>query len=104
MNDFSAFVFFSKKNYDDLKALGDNLHLAVDFGFFAVVAVPILRGLQMFYKLIPNYGIAIILLTILIRTLMFPLQYKSFKSMKKMQQLTPEINKRNLLRIGSFRI
>lgn len=93
MNDFSAFVFFSKKNYDDLKALGDNLHLAVDFGFFAVVAVPILRGLQMFYKLIPNYGIAIILLTILIRTLMFPLQYKSFKSMKKMQQLTPEINK-----------
>lgn len=93
INDFSAFVYFSKKNYDDLKLVGDNLHLAVDFGFFAIVAVPILRGLQMFYKLIPNYGIAIILLTLLIRTLMFPLQYKSFKSMKKMQQLTPEINK-----------
>jgi len=92
-NSFSGYVYFSRKNYDDLKAVGDNLHLAVDFGFFAIVAVPILRGLQFFYKLVPNYGIAIILLTLFIRTLMFPLQYKSFKSMKKMQILTPEINK-----------
>lgn len=93
VNNFAGYIYFSKKNYDDLKAVGDNLHLAVDFGFFAIVAVPILRGLQFFYKLVPNYGIAIILLTLLIRTLMFPLQYKSFKSMKKMQMLTPEINK-----------
>lgn len=84
---------FTKKNYDTLIGLGDNLHLAVDFGFFAVLAVPILRGLQFIYKYIPNYGVAIILLTILIRLITFPLQYKSFKSMKKMQQIQPELQK-----------
>ncbi len=89
----SADLVFTKKNYDTLIGLGDNLHLAVDFGFFAVLAVPILRGLQFIYKYIPNYGIAIILLTILIRLITFPLQYKSFKSMKKMQVIQPELQK-----------
>ena len=90
---FSGDFVFTKKNYDNLIALGDNLHLAVDFGFFAVLAVPILRGLQFIHKYIPNYGIAIILLTILIRLITFPLQYKSFKSMKKMQVIQPELQK-----------
>ncbi|MBC7540101.1 MAG: membrane protein insertase YidC [Bacteriovorax sp.] len=84
---------FTKKNYDTLISLGDNLHLSVDFGFFAILAVPILRGLQFIHKYIPNYGIAIILLTILIRLITFPLQYKSFKSMKKMQGIQPELQK-----------
>ncbi|MGZ3788597.1 MAG: membrane protein insertase YidC [Bacteriovorax sp.] len=90
---FSGDLVFTKKNYDTLIGLGDNLHLAVDFGFFAVLAVPILRGLQFIHKYIPNYGIAIILLTILIRLITFPLQYKSFKSMKKMQLIQPELTK-----------
>ena len=90
---FSGDLVFTKKNYDTLITLGDNLHLAVDFGFFAVLAVPILRGLQFIHKYIPNYGIAIILLTILIRLITFPLQYKSFKSMKKMQGIQPELAK-----------
>ena len=92
-NSFSGDLVFTKKNYDTLISLGDNLHLAVDFGFFAVLAVPILRGLQFIHKYIPNYGIAIILLTILIRLITFPLQYKSFKSMKKMQIIQPELQK-----------
>ena len=92
-NSFSGDLVFTKKNYDTLISLGDNLHLSVDFGFFAVLAVPILRGLQFIHKYIPNYGIAIILLTILIRLITFPLQYKSFKSMKKMQIIQPELQK-----------
>jgi YidC/Oxa1 family membrane protein insertase len=93
MNNFVGDLVFTKKNYDDLVALGDKLDLSVDFGFFGIIAVPILRGLQFFYDLIPNYGIAIILLTILIRFILFPLQWKSFKSMKKMQVLSPELQK-----------
>ena len=93
VTDLSSDLVFTKKNYDTLLSLGDNLHLAVDFGFFAVLAVPILRGLQFIHNYIPNYGIAIILLTILIRLITFPLQYKSFKSMKKMQTIQPELNK-----------
>ncbi|OFZ14221.1 MAG: hypothetical protein A2X86_05045 [Bdellovibrionales bacterium GWA2_49_15] len=90
---FEGEFIYSKKNYDMLAALGSSLELAVDFGILGVIAVPILRGLQFFYKYFPNYGIAIILLTIVIRLITFPLQYKSFVSMKKMQVLQPELAK-----------
>jgi len=93
-NNIEGFYSFVFKEYDFLNKLGDkgdNLHLAVDFGFFGIVAVPILRALQFFYKYLGNYGLAIIFLTILLRLLTFPLQFKSFKSMKKMQQVQPEL-------------
>jgi YidC/Oxa1 family membrane protein insertase len=93
LNNFEFSVVFVKKEYDYLNKLGSNLHLAVDFGIFSILAVPILRGLQWIYDFIPNYGIAIILLTLLLRMITFPLQYKSFKSMKKMQDIQPELTK-----------
>jgi YidC/Oxa1 family membrane protein insertase len=86
-------MIFTKKDYDNLLNIGDNLHLSLDFGIWAVIAVPILRGLQFFYSFFHNYGVAIIFLTIFIRLLTFPLQYKSFKSMKKMQTIQPEMAK-----------
>ncbi|OUR92942.1 hypothetical protein A9Q84_20755 [Halobacteriovorax marinus] len=86
-------IVFAKKNYDHLAKLGENLKHSIDFGFFSIIAVPILRGLQYVHDFFPNYGLAIIILTLLIRTLMFPLQYKSFKSMKKMQKIQPELNR-----------
>lgn len=84
---------YAKKEYDYLTNLGNHLELSVDFGIWSIIAVPILRGLQFFFSIIPNYGISIIILTILIRTLTFPLQFKSFKSMKKMQEIQPELTK-----------
>ncbi len=51
-----------------------------------------LRLLQGFYNVIPNYGVAIILLTLLIKVLMLPLYHKQMKSMKKMQALQPQLN------------
>ncbi len=91
--EFTADLVFTKKNYDNLIALGDNLHQTVDFGFFAILAVPTLRTMQFIFRFIPNWGWAIILVTILIRLITFPLQYKSFKSMKKMQLIQPELAK-----------
>ncbi len=91
--DFKGDFLFTIKNYDELTKMGDNLKLAVDFGVFGILAVPILRGLQFFYNWIPNYGWCIVVLTLLIRTITYPLQYKSFKSMKKMQEIQPELNK-----------
>ncbi|MCT4642456.1 MAG: membrane protein insertase YidC [Bacteriovoracaceae bacterium] len=93
VNQLTYKSLFIKKEYDILEKMGDNLHLAVNFGFFSILATPILKGLQYFYELFPNYGIAIILLTILMRLLTFPLQYKSYKSMKKMQVIQPELAK-----------
>lgn len=84
---------FTKKEYDHLMSLGNKLEFAVDFGMWSLIAVPILRGLQFFFSVFPNYGISIILLTLIIRMLTFPLQYKSFKSMKKMQDIQPDLNK-----------
>lgn len=86
-------LLFTKKEYDTLASYGNNLQQSVDFGIWSIIAVPILRGLQFFYDIFPNYGISIILLTLIIRTLTFPLQYKSFKSMKKMQVIQPELTK-----------
>jgi len=88
-----TYFIFVKKNYDLLAKLGDNLQLSVDFGIFGILAVPILRGIQFVYKYIPNYGVGIILLTILLRIITFPLYYKSIVSMKKMQKVQPELTK-----------
>ncbi len=84
---------YNKKEYDYLLEAGHNLNLAVDFGFFSVIAVPILKLLQWCYTVIPNYGVAIIFLTIFIRMVTFPFQYKSFKSMKKMSDIQPQLKK-----------
>lgn len=93
LSSINGYLGFYKKNYDTLTSRGDNLHMSIDFGIFGIIAVPILRGLQFFYKFIPNYGIGIILLTIVMRMITFPLQIKSFKSMKKMQVIQPELAK-----------
>lgn len=88
---FSA--VFVKKEYDYLATLGHQLKNSVDFGFFGFFAIWILKGLQFFHEFIPNYGVSIILLTFLIRLITFPLQYKSFVSMKKLQLVQPELTK-----------
>ncbi len=93
VNTISYTVLFVKKEYDYLSTLGNNLKQAVNFGMWGIFAEWILRGLQFFYKFIPNYGISIIILTLLIRLLTFPLQYKSFVSMKKLQLIQPELTK-----------
>jgi YidC/Oxa1 family membrane protein insertase len=84
---------FVKKEYDILKDFGHQLDLSIDFGILGIIAVPMLRGLQWFYSFFPNYGVALILLTLLIRMLLFPLSFASFKSMKKMQKVQPELAK-----------
>lgn len=92
-NSLELEFLFTKKEYGHLKKLGSNLQNSVDFGFFGIVAVFILSGIQKVYEYIPNYGFAIIIITFLIRFVLFPLQYKSIKSMKNMQKIQPEIQK-----------
>jgi YidC/Oxa1 family membrane protein insertase len=91
--ELSGSFVFAKKEYDFMTNLDESLNQSIDYGIWSLIAVPILRALQMFYKFVPNYGMAIIFLTLLIRMLTFPLQYKSFKSMKKMQDIQPELTK-----------
>ncbi len=90
--EFLVDLVYVKKDYDLLKEMGGKLHRAVDFGWWSIVAIPILWGLQTFYKWIPNYGIAIILLTLVIRFLLFPLNIKQIKGMRKMQEIQPQLS------------
>jgi YidC/Oxa1 family membrane protein insertase len=87
----SFILYAGPKEYDRLKALHVGLEHIVDFGFFSVLAVPLFWTLKLFFKILGNYGWAIVLLTIIIRIPFIPLVNKSQKSMKKMQELQPKM-------------
>jgi YidC/Oxa1 family membrane protein insertase len=67
------------------------LDLVVDYGWLTVVAAPIFWALEAIYKLVGNWGWAIIVLTILIKAVFYPLSAASYKSMAKMRTLTPRL-------------
>ena len=76
-----------------LKQVYPNAEKIVDFGWFDIVAKPMLWGMNFANRFTKNYGIDIILLTILIKIIFYPLSLKSYKSMKEMQKLQPMIAK-----------
>jgi YidC/Oxa1 family membrane protein insertase len=95
--------YIGPKEYDRLKAVGVGLEKSIYFGGFPApqnygglpmewLAVPILWLMHRFYEFTHNYGVAIILLTVITKVLFFPLTIKSMTSMKAMQALQPQIN------------
>jgi len=64
---------------------------AINFGMFKVIVVPLLQSLKWVNGFVGNYGLSIIVLTIIINVLMFPLQHKSIVSMRKMQEIQPQV-------------
>lgn len=85
-------AYFGPKDLDILKAQGHHLEEAIDFGWFSALAKPLLHAMKYFYKYTGNYGIAIIIITVILKILFFPLTHKSYKSMKEMQKLQPKMN------------
>jgi len=90
---FDYLLFFGPKDQELLKAADHQLERAVYFGWFDMLAKPLLYVLVFFYGFLKNYGLAIILLTIIIKLLFWPLTHKSYASMKAMQKLQPEMQK-----------
>ncbi len=84
-------LYAGPKDTGILKESGYQLERNVDLGMFAFIAHPLLACLSFFYKILGNYGLAIILLTLVIKCLFLPLTKSSFKSMNAMQKLQPEI-------------
>jgi YidC/Oxa1 family membrane protein insertase len=82
-------LFMGPKRIQDLKNVGHDLRKVVDFGWFDFIAKPCLWLMNTFYSVIPNYGVAIIVLTILVKLLLWPLGQKSYKSMSEMKKLQP---------------
>jgi YidC/Oxa1 family membrane protein insertase len=89
----SGRLFFGPKQTEVLKSLDINAQKIIDFGWFDIIAKPLIWALNMMNKVTHNYGIDIIILTILIKIIFYPLTVKSSTSMKKMQKLQPIIVK-----------
>ena len=81
--------FMGPKRIETLKNVGNDLHKVVDFGWFDFIAKPCLWLMNLFYSVIPNYGVAIIILTLLVKLLLWPLGQKSYKSMSEMKKIQP---------------
>jgi YidC/Oxa1 family membrane protein insertase len=76
-----------------LKAAAPGLDLVVDYGWLTIVAWPLFWLLQKFHALTGNWGVAIILLTVVVKLTFFPLSAASYKSMAKMKLVTPRLTK-----------
>jgi YidC/Oxa1 family membrane protein insertase len=84
-------LYMGPKEMGQLEKAGHHLDKAINYGWFTVVAVPLFYVLEWFYKYTHNYGVAIILLTVLIKIVFWPLTHKSYKSMQMMKKIQPKI-------------
>jgi len=91
--EFTYSLYFGPKKLTILKQVGHDLSKAINFGWFDALAKPMLWLLNFFYAYFGNYGIAIILLTVLIKGAFWPITQKGMKSMKNMQKLQPKVAK-----------
>jgi len=85
-------AYFGPKEMNALHSVEPSLDLTIDFGWFTLIAYPILKVMKWINAGVGNWGVAIILLTLLIKLLTFPLTYKSMKSMKNIAKLQPQMN------------
>jgi YidC/Oxa1 family membrane protein insertase len=83
--------YVGPKEFDILRAVDTELVRVINFGFFAPLAVPLLRALKWVQTYVGNWGWSIIVLTILINLAMSPLRQKSVSSMRKMQEIQPQM-------------
>ena len=93
INSMNFGLYFGPKEIDRLKTLHHHLAEAVNFGWFDPIAKPLLYILKFFNRYFHNYGVSIIVLTIIIKILFWPLTHKSQQSMKTMQKLQPKLKK-----------
>ena len=84
-------VYIGPKEEPLLEATEPSLTKVIDLGFFSPMARPMLQLLRLVNRWVHNYGLSIILVTILIKLVFWPLTHKSYKSMKAMQRLQPKM-------------
>ncbi len=86
-------LYAGPQEKDRLEAAAPGLDLVVDYGWLTIIAWPLFWLLQKFHALSGNWGVAIILLTVLIKLVFFPLSAASYRSMAKMKLVTPRLTK-----------
>lgn len=86
---FNHKVYFGPKVQSELTKAHPDLYLAVDYGFLWWIGQPMYQAMNFFFSIVGNWGWAIILVTILIKAILWPLSYVSYKNMGKMRQVQP---------------
>lgn len=86
-------LYVGPQEQERLKGLAPGLDLAVDYGWLRVLAVPIFWVLKQIHALVHNWGVAIILLTVMIKAVFYPLSAASYRSMARMKVLGPKLQK-----------
>lgn len=86
-------LYAGPQDLDQLHAVAPGLELVVDYGILTIVAAPLFWVLRLFHGWMGNWGLAIILLTVCIKLIFFPLSAASYRSMAKMKLVTPRLTK-----------
>lgn len=84
-------LYAGPKKYSELKKEGAGLQHAVNYGWFSFLAEPFFKAMMWFYDKTGNMGVAIILLTLCLKVLVFPLANKSYKAMQRMKEIQPKL-------------
>ncbi len=92
-SNFSYSAYIGPKEIEHLTAADHNFVESIHYGFLQPLSKPLMSVLRFFYSYLGNYGFAIILLTVCIKLIFWPLTQKSYKSMRGMQKLQPEMKK-----------
>lgn len=87
----SAVLYAGPKIQSELKTLSPGLELTVDYGFLWFIAQPIFWLLEQIHKLLGNWGWSIIMLTVIIKLIFFPLSAASYRSMARMRAVAPKL-------------
>ena len=86
-------IYFGPKDLPILRSVDPALDTTVDFGWFTVFAYPLLKLLRVLYTFFGNYGVAIIILTLLLKIVTYPLTLKSMKGAKEMAKIQPQLTR-----------
>jgi YidC/Oxa1 family membrane protein insertase len=84
-------LYVGPKDYDDLKKMNPPLQALVNFGWLEIIADPLFHALKWIHSYVPNWGWAIVILTLVVNMLLFPLRISGYKTTMKMQRVAPEI-------------
>lgn len=85
--------YIGPKEYSQLKKLGKSYEEIMEFGFWSFLSRILLVSLNAIHSVLGNYGLAIIVLTVIVRVIFWPVTHKSTESMKRMQAIQPEVKK-----------
>ncbi len=91
INDLKFSGYIGPKEHRVLSAIDEKLIYAIEYGMMTFMARPLFSLLQFLYSIVGNWGWAIVVLTILIRLVLFPLTYKGMVSMNKLKELAPKV-------------